>query len=55
MSKNKKMDAEEVLTYLKAMVKLINPGDLETDNNGQLIIYTGIIRGKDGNYYEGEE
>jgi secreted PhoX family phosphatase len=32
-----------------------SPDNLETDNEGQLIIYTGIYRWKDGSYHDETE
>jgi hypothetical protein len=32
-----------------------HPAEMETDNEGQLIIYTGIYRWKDGSYHDEAE
>lgn len=33
----------------------VAPCEVETDNEGQLIIYTGIYRWKDGSYHDEQE
>ena len=32
-----------------------HPDNLDVDNNGQLIVYTGIYRWRDGSYHEAPE
>lgn len=32
-----------------------HPGEMETDNEGQLVIYTGIYRWSDGSYHDEQE
>jgi hypothetical protein len=49
------MTPKEVIETIIAGVSDSHPGDLETDNDGQLLVYTGIYRHKDGSYHETAE
>lgn len=46
------MTPQEVMDTIIAVLLDNGPGDLETDNEGQLIVYTGIYRWSDGSYHE---
>jgi hypothetical protein len=52
---------EEALTLSEAWANIVegtmmhNPNGYETDNEGQLVIYTGIYRWKDGSYHNKAE
>jgi secreted PhoX family phosphatase len=49
-----KLDYQEVVDEINDS-SWGSPDNLETDNEGQLIIYTGIYRWKDGTYHEEAE
>lgn len=49
------MTPQEVMDTIAGAMSDSHPGDLDTDNNGQLVIYTGIYRWKDGSYHEEPE
>lgn len=46
---------EEVAADILDGVSDFHPDNHETDNEGQLIIYTGIYRWKDGSYHDEAE
>lgn len=48
------MTPTEVHDAIVDGVSDFHPDNLETDNEGQLIVYTGIYRWKDGTYHDGE-
>lgn len=48
-------DPKQVWDDIIHEVRATHPDDLDTDNDGQLIIYTGIYRWKDGSYHTTQE
>jgi hypothetical protein len=52
---NKKIDIAEVIDLIYNPDAEQHPDDIETDNDGQLVIHTGIYRHSDGLYYEEAE
>ena len=46
------MNAYSIVEVLLAIIHMMSrhPDDMETDNEGQLIMYTGIYRQSDGSY-----
>lgn len=45
-----KLTKSEILDQLRVLVSNIDPEDLDTDNDGQLIIYTDIYKHPDGSF-----
>ena len=45
------MTPKEVLARILAEAQNNDPDNLDTDNEGQVIIYTGIYRHSDGTYH----
>jgi hypothetical protein len=45
------MKTDDVIDDITNMVSNRHPNDMETDNDGQLIVYTGIYRWNDGTYH----
>jgi hypothetical protein len=46
---------DEVLPIIVKTVQELSIGDLETDNDGQLLIHTGVYRWKDRTYHDRAE
>jgi hypothetical protein len=51
----KKFNTTQIQTALIQMVEDIVPASMDTDNEGQLIIYTDIYRWSDGTYSDEPE
>ena len=49
------LSPDEVIDMIVVGVSDGHPGDLNTDNDGQLVVYTGIYRWEDGTYHESPE
>lgn len=51
IGKSKGMSIDEMKQAITNLVVDVNPNDLDEDENGQLIIYTGIYRHRYGSYH----
>jgi hypothetical protein len=49
------LDTAGVMDIIVDGVLVRHPDDLEVDNEGQVIVYTGIYRWKDGSYHSEAE
>jgi hypothetical protein len=45
----------EIQDHLSDMVGGVHPSEMATDNDGQLLVYTGIYRWRDGTYHDQSE
>jgi len=55
MTKSDPMSIEDVMSDIMDGCCDNHPDDLKEDNDGQLVIYTGIYRWADGTYHEDQE
>ena len=55
MSKLTVMETHAAIDSLLNSIKNLPLDDLDTDNDGQVIVYTGIYRWADGTYHEEQE
>lgn len=49
------LNSIEVINLIIEATSDVHASDLDTDEQGQLIVYTGIYRWKDGSYHEEQE
>lgn len=49
------LDEEKVEEAIIDLVRSSGSDEMDTDNDGQLIVYTGIYRWADGTYHDEEE
>lgn len=49
------MTRQEVIDTIVEALSGSNPDDLETDNEGQILVHTGIYRHADGSYNLNQE
>jgi hypothetical protein len=50
-----KLVRNEVLGILKVYMNNVSTSDFEVDNDGQLMLYTGIFQWSDGEFYDEPE
>lgn len=55
MSSPKEMPIDQFQDYLSELVAGAHPSEMERDNQGQLIVYTGVYQWKDGTLHDEAE